>query len=120
MKIPALLVGSILCFTVFSQKELNTNIEPISKKTETAKTNPSTQEFTYKVDEGKLAKKNQDNTKTVAYYNDYILAIETKVNLIKNDPNENAIAIENGWYAEMESYLLDARAKRKVLMSNGK
>ena len=120
MKLLTLLIGSSLCISVFAQREVNTSVKGQVKEVSATESTPSTQEFSFQVNEEKLATKNQDSKKTVAYYDEYIAALEAKISLVQNNPVENANALENGWYKKMESYLKTARTERNALISQGK
>lgn len=120
MKLLTLLVCTFSFASLSAQKEVNTNINTAVKDTKTVNSTPSSHSYTFKVDEEKLAKKNQGSKKTVAYYDEYIKAIEIKVAHVKNDPSENEAALESGWYEQMESYLTRANSERAALIAGGK
>lgn len=114
MKLLTLVVCSFLFLHFSAQKELNaTKLNASSEQVNPSNTN----KYVFKVDETKLAKKNSNQEKTVEYYNEYIAAIEAKVEFVKNNPKENEKALASGWYKQMNDYLKLATAKREELLA---
>lgn len=55
--------------------------------------------------------------KTVKYYDNYIAAIKTKMELVKADEVENKKAIKNGWFDEMNQNIKTAELERTKLQN---
>jgi len=54
--------------------------------------------------------------KTVEFYDNYIIAIQTKMDHIKSDEEENKKAIESGWVEEMNQKIAKAKIEREILL----
>jgi hypothetical protein len=81
----------------------------------------NSQTATFHVDSSMLAKKNQpqiDSKKTVAYYDEYIKAIEIKIAYIKADANLTSEAEKNGWFIQMDELLKTAKIERAELLKS--
>lgn len=52
----------------------------------------------------------------VAYYDNYILALESKMEYVKADKSQNKKAIESGWFDEMNKNIETAKQKRNQLL----
>lgn len=115
MKTILLIVVLLFCSTIYTQSKekavvLKSEVKVISS-----------QSSTYYIDSAMLAKKDQptiDTEKTVAYYDNYIQAIEIKINAIQADPIQAAEAEKNGWFIQMNGYLEKARNERSVLIGS--
>lgn len=53
--------------------------------------------------------------KSVAAVEDYIRAVEIKMEYVNNDPEEKKKAEESGWFDKMEENLKDARRQKAIL-----
>jgi len=53
--------------------------------------------------------------KSVAAVEDYIRAVEIKMEYVNNNPEEKKIAEESGWFGKMEENLKDARRQKAIL-----
>jgi len=114
------LVFSLLvffCFQGFAQKELRTTqkakvytIEGIENNSgEKLHVENKSQYIT-------AGDKRDEGSKTVEYYDQYIRDIEVKVDIVKNDEEENKKAIESGWFDEMAKYIVRAKTDREKLI----
>lgn len=51
----------------------------------------------------------------VDYYNHYISQLQTKIQHLKNNPEEDKMAREKGWYDQMNKYIAESKARIKEL-----
>lgn len=56
----------------------------------------------------------------IADVENYINAIDVKVNAIKNNPSEDKKAKESGWYDQMDGYKKNALEKKTALLNSKK
>lgn len=87
----------------------------------TASVEKKSHEYTFKIDSAKLATKkpqpsSNTNGKTVAYYDYFIDALETKRDFVMNNPEEKARAEESGWFEKIDTELKKAKAEREELL----
>jgi hypothetical protein len=51
----------------------------------------------------------------IAYLKKYISQIETKIQYVKNNPEEDKLAKEKGWYDDMSKYIMESKARIKEI-----
>jgi hypothetical protein len=112
-----IIITGIVLFVVtyFNAQQENT----IVSKSEVRVINYQTASFL--VDSSMLAKKNQpqvDTKKTIAYYDEYIKALEIKIAYIKADANLTSEAEKNGWFIQMDELLKTAKIERAELLKS--
>lgn len=81
----------------------------------------NSQSVSYQIDSVMLAKKNQpqqESQKTVAYYDDYIKALEIKIASVKLDPKLSEEADKNGWFKQMDEYMKKAIYERSIVLNS--
>ena len=54
----------------------------------------------------------------IAKINLQIQAIDQKINAISNDPSENSLASQSGWFDQMESIKQDLNAKKALMQGH--
>jgi predicted outer membrane protein len=114
------LYTSFLIFfsSTFSAQNTSENSTPNKLKTVNGR------ETTFKVDSAKLALKNQtpigQSPKTVKYYDDFILALEMKRDVVAADPAQNKIIEESDWLDKINTEITLAKAKRDELIKTTK
>jgi hypothetical protein len=119
-----LLTSCLLFFSsnIFSQKK-DENISNSSKKLNTLeqKKSNSTQDSlsidkptSVATQNSTVVKRNQEWT--IEKLDKYIADIETKVQWVKNNPEEDKAAKASGWYNEMETNINNAKIKKAAII----
>jgi len=60
-----------------------------------------------------VGEKKEDPKKDILYWENYILAIESKIESVNADPNEKKKAEKNGWFIEMQTNI--DKAKEEII-----
>ncbi|GAA0876350.1 hypothetical protein GCM10009118_27600 [Wandonia haliotis] len=58
----------------------------------------------------------KDRFTSIADVDSYIKAVQTKIEYVKNTPEEHAIALKEGWYEKMEKNIQKALIQREELV----
>jgi hypothetical protein len=107
--------------SVFGQKTAEN--EPSTMKTANAE--KQVYSYTYKVDTERIATKKKTNAapvagttieKDVAYYDEFIKALEIKREYVMNNPKEKQIAEESGWFVQIDNTIAEAKNERNKLL----
>lgn len=89
--------------------------KPIQIDSSSPSKKSTSNEYTYKVNEEKLATKKRPNSKTIAYYNSRIQTLESKKLHIQSDSIENQKALESKWYEFIDEEILKAKIEKSKL-----
>lgn len=103
-------------------------IQRLEYKQENIFQNESSQENNYSVNPVLTQKSNENTTEStkksieeqIIDLETYLIAIEKKVEWVKNNPEEHSKAKENGWYMQMQKSYSDALIKRDLLINSKK
>lgn len=60
-----------------------------------------------------IGEKKEEPKKDILYWQNYILAIESKIESVNSDPNEKKKAEKNGWFLEMQTNI--DKAKEEII-----
>jgi hypothetical protein len=63
-----------------------------------------------------LSNLTEDERKEVLYLNNYIHAVEVKMQWVRNNPEMYKKTLEDGWWANMEKYISESKAKKELII----
>jgi len=95
-----------------SSKKLNTLEQPKTNTTQDSLSIDKTKVVT--TQNSTVVKRNQDWT--IEKLDKYIADLETKVQWVKNNPEEDKAAKASGWYTQMETNINNAKIKKAAII----
>lgn len=99
--------------TSFSQTKTPQKIKSTEVKKEEQVTTVSSDNNVYT--HVSVGQKKEEPVRDIAYWNNYINSVESKVATVKADPVENEKALKSGWYEDMQKNIDHARAEIQKL-----